>query len=473
MKWLVLLMAVAVAGGFGKLVKVAVLSDLHLNLQSTGSCFSGHSDGGNSTTPHLWCDSPLELIRSALHKLAELQTCYPMIMIPGDILRHRYSGTLTAEDALATFSTLQNEVDKVFGHCNGTDSSTPVIAIGNNDLLERYPAPAAEGKSDPWLSQIGDSWQVTQALDAKGKTAFAHSGFYSTMRLGVKVIVLHTNYWAKKNAYVGSLPDPAGGFQWLKDELEGARNAGQKVWLLGHISPGVDHYSAAALYHPTFATAFWTVVDPFLKDDTIVGTFFGHEHAILERRQSDGEEVPRPSWLSGSVSPDKGNNPSVRLLTVDDGSKEIVDVEDWIRPLPSKKWEKLGRFSTMFGHLNIDDLLEKLRDDRLAVLYAARMNSNAATLKCDDSCVEAVVCDVGNSYLADYVECTNALGKSDWSGTLGLVGGLVGVALLFMIVLVCWKRSRVRGGGMPTSQKLVWDDEFDQYEDSITQDDLD
>lgn len=158
--------------------------------------------------------------------------------------------------------------------------SVPVFAVGNNDMLERYPAPPQRGEDDPWLAQLSRSWSIIKwcgmatrkgscewliscRLSPAEQGVFRQSGFYAIDVLPrlLRVLVLHTNYWARSNAHTGvnGDDDPAGGFAWLAAQLARAQQDGVRVWLLGHIPPGIDHYSQREAYHPQYAASYFRI----------------------------------------------------------------------------------------------------------------------------------------------------------------------------------------------------------------------
>jgi hypothetical protein len=356
-------------------LRVAVLSDVHLNLNTESSCMEGHPSSGNGA--QLFCDSTAALVASALVQLAAMEACPAALVIPGDVLRHSYSKAMTAQEGLLTYSTLMTLIRAAYGS-SCLSVLTPMVAIGNNDLLQRYPAP---GTSSAWLSQLVDSWPVLKSLSAAEKLVFEQTGCYTrdVVGLGVRMIVFQTNYWSSQNSNTGSTIDPGGLLQWLQDQLQRAKDSGVKVcfffffflfwffvtlslviqvWLLGHIAPGVDHYSKRETWHVQLANRYYAIVRPFFNDGLIAAALFGHEHAIIERRAADG--VEELALLSGSLSPDKvlvfysktenwqqsqGNYPTVRLLYVDDVTKKVTDLVDWMLPLDptsNPPWNMLG-----------------------------------------------------------------------------------------------------------------------------------
>ncbi len=466
-------------------VAVAVVSDLHLNLGNALSCSAGHGEGGGQTAQQ-WCDAPVALVEAALGHLAAQERCPAALLVSGDTLRHHGgSGSFTPDDGVQTLLKMQDMVSAAYAGCAQQAVQTPIVALGNNDLLERYPAPPAAGQSDPWLVRIAATLRVTQSLPLPARTVFEQSGFYAVdvPAARVRVLVLHTNYWSAQNTHTATDPDPAGGLAWLSKELARARSDHAAVWLMGHIAPGVDHYSLKATWHVHLSASYYAIVRPYLQDGTVRASFFGHEHAILERRSvppgDDEGFVQAPVWLAGSVSPDKGNYPSVRVVSVSNATLAVADVRDWYLPLGTDSgaaWELLGggSFAEQFGSdapSNVTRLGAALQGSAvLASRYALRSVTDTPGL-CGENCAKTIVCDVVQLDATEFAKCTATLTPSDWSGTLGFVGGMVGVATVAMIIAVCWRRRQA----LTQSRQLAfqWTESFDAFEDEVDLSDSD
>ena len=393
-------------------------------------------------------------------------------MVPGDVLRHRYALPLDEVDALATFDAFHSAVKRVFPDC--PQMFAPIVALGNNDLLRRYPPPAAPGVADPWLLTLSKHLPVVQRLSSEEQATFAHSGCYGVSMGTLRVLVLHTNYWATANSATGTDADPAGIFKWLQGELQSAAQRGQVVWLVGHASSGVDRYSGEGAYHALYQKAWENTAGPWLQRGTVAASLFGHEHGILERRQT--ADVVRPALLSGSLSPDKGTRPVVRQIRFDSTSGELLDAIDFALPIDDSSsslssWSVLSTYSSLVGSpptdvaLLIDSL--SAHPSPLLPRYASRAAAGTPSLSCARACQRALVCDVGHSQTDKYADCVTALGHADWSGTLALVGGLVAVVVLLMTALVVWKRRSVLKALHASSQRNMWNEDFDEYTDEI------
>jgi hypothetical protein len=327
-------------------VHVAVFSDVHLNLGPEMSCLGEHVVDNNFDVAQLWCDSPLSLITSSLQQLASQDSCPAAFVVPGDVLRH--ARPLSPDRALQTYTSFLSAVSSAFAP-GCAAAAVPVISLGNNDFLQPY---SGVGTLSPWLLQLVDVLPSTKNLSAVDRAVFVQTGCYTmdVFALNVRFVILNTNFWSAQNSNTqGTDKDPGGLIEWMQKQLQKAKSQGRKVtkkktqkegfffehlkqvWLLGHAPPGVDHYSKKDAWHAVIANNFYSVLSPFLSEGIVTQSFFGHEHFILERKiVPDRDDM---SLLSGSVSPDKGNYPSVRLLDVDVATAKVVDLKNWYLPL--------------------------------------------------------------------------------------------------------------------------------------------
>jgi sphingomyelin phosphodiesterase acid-like 3 len=141
----------------------------------------------------------------------------------------------------------------VMGELRASFTHAPVyVALGNNDTAcDDYRLDAG---SD-FLVQTGkivadglpsSEWQQAQR-------AFAEGGYYSlTMAAPVRdtrLIVINDLFMSPKYRTCTGRPDSAAAsaeMAWLREQLTEARRLAQRVWVMGHIPPGVDPYSTAA-----------------------------------------------------------------------------------------------------------------------------------------------------------------------------------------------------------------------------------
>ena len=123
-------------------------------------------------------------------------------------------------------------------------SVAPVIpVIGNNDVFPHNSL--ALNSSDPFLRELARLWAPW--LDEEQQNSFQLGAYYSASPIpGLRIIVLNTLYYYTKfcpystpaekiqfckpaDLSEDKIPDdPAGQFEWLTDQLNTARNNGEK-----------------------------------------------------------------------------------------------------------------------------------------------------------------------------------------------------------------------------------------------------
>jgi sphingomyelin phosphodiesterase acid-like 3 len=123
-------------------------------------------------------------------------------------------------------------------------------------------------------------------------------------------------------------------FSWLETNLAQAKQAGQKVWLMFHIPPGIDGYSSMVqirhvapgqcakaivpMWKPFWTTRFDELMEKF--QSTVTASFAGHDHT------DDFRVLPVVGFvlIDPAISPIYGQNPAFRVVTF--GSKgELTD----------------------------------------------------------------------------------------------------------------------------------------------------
>ncbi len=85
---------------------------------------------------------------------------------------------------------------------------------------------------------------------ARVKEAYGRGGYYSVLLRGglekTRLIALNDLFLATKyKTCAGGKEDAAGKAElaWLAAELQAAREKGERVWVMGHLPPGIDIYS--------------------------------------------------------------------------------------------------------------------------------------------------------------------------------------------------------------------------------------
>jgi len=184
--------------------------------------------------------------------------------------------------------------------------------------------PAAESKQARKDFAIGGNFSVT--LPAP----FAHT----------RLIVLDDVFMATKYHTCQGKDDPSEArrqIAWLRTELDRARQAKQKVWVMTHIPPGVDALSTAkkemgicAGKDPTMFLSSDDLPNALAPyGDVISLAVFGHTHMdeirLLIPAGMPAPDQALPVKLVSSISPIDGNNPSITVAQVDPRTGILVD----------------------------------------------------------------------------------------------------------------------------------------------------
>ncbi len=284
-------------------------------------------------------DSNYALLKSSLDAVRRTIPEPDFILYPGDFMAH---GWQSRYDALAKQSHLDNPrayrefttkaIRFLAGQFHKRYPHTPVLpTLGNDDsycgdymiepegsFLEMF---AAE-----WTALLGP--QVDRQVF--GKT-FRAGGFYTLPLPGMKrhrLIVLNSVFFSIKynNACGKSAQTPAlDQLRWFARTLSRAQAAGQQVWLLMHIPPGLNSYSsssnvqkgraAVTFWQPTTTSRFLQLVKQYRT--TIQTAFAGHTHMDDFRViRLDGEPTLL-SKIAPAISPIFGNNPGYQIFQHD------------------------------------------------------------------------------------------------------------------------------------------------------------
>lgn len=298
-------------------------------------------------------DTPFVLLRSSLAAMHTRQPYAKFIVVTGDLIAHafpcRYEALFPKAApgdyqafVLKTISFVMEELQREF-------PGIPVYAsLGNNDsacgdyLLDANSEFVAEaGKI---LAQGLPTSQQRQAINQSVDGAYYSVTMAAPMR-GTRLIAVNDLFLSPKYNSCAGKPDPTGATQemaWLESELQQARHAGQKVWLIGHIPPGVDPYSTVLKFRdvcggqsPVTFLASDKMADLMVEyADVVQLGIFGHTHMDEMRLLAPPPGSPLPAEghrvpvkLVASISPVDGNNPSFTIARINPLSAQLEDYD--------------------------------------------------------------------------------------------------------------------------------------------------
>ncbi|KAJ8462161.1 hypothetical protein ONZ51_g11074 [Trametes cubensis] len=284
----------------GKRIKVLHLSDMHLDPRYTNgaeaNCTSGlccRENVFNVQSPNetvflaprygaYLCDSPISLVVSALKAIPVLtgteRTGFDFTLYTGDLVSHDSENQLSRDYVLYTETLLYDLLKRML-------NTGPVYAaLGNHDSYNQaQDAPHSLGgqlaSQFSWnYDHVASLWEHEGWLPQSAvDLARSHYAAYMVRRTdGLRVITLNTDLWYTANYfnYINMTnPDVSGMLRFVTDELQAAEDAGDSVWILGHVLTGWD--GTNPLQNPT--NLFYQIVDRF-SPHVIKAIFFGHTH---------------------------------------------------------------------------------------------------------------------------------------------------------------------------------------------------
>jgi len=298
-------------------------------------------------------DTPLTLLHSSLDAMHTRQPDAKFMMVSGDLISHaftcRYS-TLFPDAKPGDYQAfVLKTLSFVLGELRGSFPEMPVyVALGNND----------SGCGDYKLDAGSDFLSETGKIVAEGLSAsqrqralkdFGAGGYYSItmaepMR-ATRLIVVNDLFLSGKYITCEGKPDPAPAttqLSWLAKQLGEARAAGQKVWVMGHIPPGIDPYSTVAKMRdvcggksPVTFLASDKMADLLVEYADVVRLgVFAHTHMDEMRllEPEGGQPVDAPAHqvaikMVSSISPVDGNIPSFIVARVNPSSATLKDYD--------------------------------------------------------------------------------------------------------------------------------------------------
>ena len=343
-------------------------------------------------------DTPFALLRSSLQAMRRQQSDAKFMVVSGDLIAHaltcRYAAAFPGAPSSDYEAFVEKTLSFVMSELRTEFPGIPVYpALGNNDTgCGDYQLDAGNdflGQSAKIFAEALPPSEQSQAIKD-----FAAGGYYSvTMAEPMKdtrLIVVNDLFLSPKyRTCAGRKGDSAVAttqMSWLKQELQQARQSHQRVWVVGHIPPGIDPYSTLSKFRdvcggqdPVMFLASDELADLIVDyADTVKLAIFAHTHMDeLRLLESDGADAKSAVGHSvavkmiPSISPVDGNNPSFTLARVNSSSATI---EDYIVIAASNQtgmatnWTKEYDYTQtyrepQFSPSAVEDLIGKFRAD--------------------------------------------------------------------------------------------------------------
>ncbi len=296
-------------------------------------------------------DTPYALLRSSLDAMHAATPRPAFITLSGDLVAHDFPCRVTSgwvEQGPETYAAfVVKTIAFVMDQLRAEFPGVPVyVSLGNNDSgCDDY-----RMDSDSWFLQqlaasVADSMPAAERR--KVLAEFPAGGYYSA-RLpapihATRLIVLNDLFLSPKYRTCEGAPDPAPWsveLTWLKQQLAQARKSGERVWVMGHIPPGVDTYATVRRFRnvcggekPDLFLKPDGLDDLLMQDaDVVKLALFGHTHMdemrLLAPESGDHEAAAGHSIavkVLPSITPVHGNNPSFTVAEVDPATASLLD----------------------------------------------------------------------------------------------------------------------------------------------------
>ena len=298
-------------------------------------------------------DTPFSLLGSSLQAMKTRLPEARFMTVSGDLIVHGFTCRYAALFPGAPSGDYEAFVVKtmafVMEEIRATFPEMPIyVALGNNDSgCGDYQLTAG---SD-FLAQAGKV--IAEGLPPSQKERalreFGQGGYYSVtmaepMR-DTRLIVVNDLFLSPRYSTCAGNPDPAPAaeqMKWLESELKQARVSGQRVWLMGHIPPGIDPYSTISKFRnvcggqpPVMFLSSDKMADLMVEyADTMRLGIFGHTHMdemrLLEPEGADAQASGKRMAaikVVPSISPVDGNNPSFTVARVNPSAATLEDYD--------------------------------------------------------------------------------------------------------------------------------------------------
>ena len=292
-------------------------------------------------------DTNFALLQSALAAMKQQVPDPGIIFISGDLLVHDFQTIFnkTATDhTQAAYAAFVNKTEQYLAMKLAQTFPDAQIAptLGDWDTAGGTTASYADAE---FLFSFASAWNA--AVNRHGgapdfRTTFSSGGYYSTtfpVDPRGRLIVLYTQPWAAECTEGGTLGTVE--YEWLRAQLADARSHGQRVWLLGHIPPGIDANSTAqnrakgdtcsAAIVPFWAESYSSLLYALFTEyrDVLAFGIFAHEHYDDFRLAKDSSgEVIFGMKLPPSITP-LHNNPAFMKFRYNPADGVITDTTTW------------------------------------------------------------------------------------------------------------------------------------------------
>jgi len=316
-------------------------------------------------------DTSYPLLAASLQAMRGPGTGARFVTVSGDLLAHSFQckyKTVFPKSSPEDFRKFSEKtIAYVIGELGADFPGVPVYtALGNND------SDCGDYRLDvhgEFLADVGAD--VTRSFPAAERQpaleSFKATGSYSVALpapiRNARLVVVDDLFLSSNYRTCGGKADPAAGeaqLAWLRQQLAEARATQQKVWVMGHIPPGVDLHATVAKLDdvcggqgPEMFLGSEKLADELVEfGDVITLAIFAHTHMdeLHLLRGSGGKSVA--AKLVSSISPINGNHPSFTIAQIDSATAALRDYKVFAAPSVSgldAAWSEEYDFASAYG----------------------------------------------------------------------------------------------------------------------------
>ncbi|MGD0737474.1 MAG: metallophosphoesterase [Terracidiphilus sp.] len=294
-------------------------------------------------------DTSYPLLESGMKAIGKEAAGVKFVTVSGDLISHAFTCKFgaafpkAAPDDYRAF--VEKSIDFVVEDLRGALPGVPVyVALGNNDSdCGDY---KLDAKSEFLAATGAEVTKDFPAAERKGALeSFSVGGYYSVALPApvehARLLVLNDLFMSTRYTSCAGKDDTAPAdaqVAWLEKQMAEARSKHEKVWVMGHIPPGVDPRASAAKAGdvcgkkgPKMYLASEKIAEELAAySDVVKLAIFAHTHMdevrVLKPENGmgmAGEGVAVK--MVSSISPINGNAPSFTIARVDPDSAALKD----------------------------------------------------------------------------------------------------------------------------------------------------
>ncbi|KAG0033538.1 hypothetical protein BGZ82_006079 [Podila clonocystis] len=333
----------------GKLVDVMHLSDWHVDAHyvpgAEAECTKPlccRNYPGQSKTPKraasTWgdykCDAPKKLGIDML-KYASTISHPEFSIITGDIPPHTVW--------LETKETVAPQTKDAFDTIAAGLDTNVYPAIGNHEAgpTNLFPTKMSGGDGQWLYDALADDWSRWLPADAV-KSVRNYGAYTASPAPGLRIMSLNFNFCYTMNFYLYGHTkdyDPNGQLKWFVQQLQAAEDAGERVWVIGHVGPSQTDCIQ------NWSHLYYQIIQRY-SPHVIAEQFFGHTHydefsLFYGPGAKSAQNAISTAWIGPSVTPHTDLNPGFRVYKVDPKTWNVHDSLTYIADLrKAAQWDK-------------------------------------------------------------------------------------------------------------------------------------